>query len=111
MPEKDNQVPSDDSPAPADDGQPPIGKYKPEIVGLVPEEVGGPPMETDLGEIKASSELVVGDMVLRAHVLADGRRMIEQKGFDFLLEYLATGGTISGSDGKKIEEFLRGFSL
>ena len=89
----------------------PPGKYKPEIVGLVPEEIGGPPVETDLGEIKASSELKVGDFVLRAQVLADGRRIIERKGFDFLLDYLASGGSILPSEAKKIEMFLKGFSL
>ena len=81
------------------------------LVGLVSEEAGGPPVEENLPEVKASSELKVGDFTLKAHVLADGRRIIEKKGFDKFLEYVATGGPISGSDAIKVEHFLQGFGL
>ena len=86
-------------------------KHKAEIVGILSEENGGPPMETDLPESKATGELKVGEFVLRAHVLTDGRRIIEKKGFDLFLEYLATGGSISGADARAVDKFVKGFSL
>ena len=89
----------------------PLGKYKTELVGVLPEEAGGQEKETDLPEAKAHSEINVGEFVIRAIVLADGRRIIEQKSFDLFLAYLASGGPMTVDDATRVEKFLKGFSL
>lgn len=81
------------------------------LVGLTPEASGGPPVEENLPEVKTSSEIKIGDFTLKAHVLADGRRIIEKKGFDKFLDYLVSGGSITPEDEKKVVTFVKGFGI
>jgi len=87
------------------------GKTERILVSVLPEEAGGPPPEKDLADIKTESELEIGGFKLKCQVLSDGRRIIEKKGCDKILDYVSTGGSILPSEAKKIADFLKGFGL
>ena len=55
-----------------------------------------------------SGELEVAGITLKYQILTDGQRIIEKKGFDKLLNYLAGGGTITVEDAEEIDKFVRG---
>ncbi len=79
------------------------------IVDFLPEEAGGKPPETNLPETKAERSITVAGFTLTALVLADGRRVIEKTGFDKLLAYVASRGSITPSESKAVNDFLKGF--
>ncbi len=66
-------------------------------------------VEEDLPEVKATREIKVGEFTFRSCVYSDGRRGIEKKGVDSLLEYLSSGGSIRPADAKIIDDFFQGF--
>ena len=72
--------------------------------------MGGPAAE-NLPEVKATSELKIREFTLKANVLSDGRRVIEKKGFDKFLDYIARGGPITPEEEKKVDTFVQGFGI
>ncbi len=57
-----------------------------------------------------SGELKIGDVILKTHVLDDGRRIIEEDSMIAFFEYLASGGSLVDGDAERIAGFVKGIA-